>query len=847
MQNLTADIIASGYPNARRDGNRWRIPCPAHNGQDANCTIWDGEGGSIGAKCWSHGCSAHEIKKALGISDSSRTDRRNYVRCPVKGCKSNTETLQAIYQHPDGQGRCSHRIDYTAGDNEKGCTFKFRKRIEDELQWIVCGNKNTHKHPWGKNSPSGCYPLVWSEEGSSLLIVEGEKCAAKAMKINGYDPVTWRGGTDSVTKANWKWLSDNYKDKSVVLWPDNDDQGIKAMNIVGARLMRAGMKVSIVDVEGIVDENGDGGDIANLEEDEALKRLYLVEDFKAPEELPPPTPTRQQKLDPHPTDEAQRQRDRRDRIKWRGVAAQLPGHLDATEMLDSDIKRIFEYYKDHFRLYENVKRICITGFSGTWQIMDTYVNIEEGVRSAVYDIVLKARDDALADIRARESNGEFEGYTEYARSIFSRAPNAQHIVQIAKGITDYALRPQAGLRRFDNMDTHHMDADPVIPMLNDRGGWRIRTGKVVEPDDMREMLIIDNGVYMSEPRMEILEDKGPETKHVRELVNGPLGAILRRWSFLMTGPKKYIDVVNLPSNFGKSTLADLVSRAFGRTIITVLTQNVMNEQSIRFSPIEYALTRNLIVVIDEARTEAAMPNINRLTNTELAVEKKGKDVILEPRIGNTVFVGGEWPDLRPHEQGVRERLQWAFSQEALPPNFEPMDAEMRLALYKGPSLRYLQAWMLREAVRLKDEINGGQTPGTQASKREMHIELTDPVVTLLLRFIKSSPEGSMERSKLDDVIESAGLEAPKGRAMTKLMKNSFPRARRSKNSLRWEGVELRTQEEVNEYDAMQNYMYGDDAPEPPEMPDEDIQHYIQQAEDLANKPLPDEDIEDRPW
>jgi len=55
-----------------------------------------------------------------------------------------------------------------------------------------------------------------------VLVVEGEKCAD--VKVDGYTAVTWAGGTGQVKKTDWKPL----KDKSVTIWPDNDEPGFKA-------------------------------------------------------------------------------------------------------------------------------------------------------------------------------------------------------------------------------------------------------------------------------------------------------------------------------------------------------------------------------------------------------------------------------------------------------------------------------------------------------------------------------------------------------------------------------------------------------------------------------------------
>lgn len=58
-----------------------------------------------------------------------------------------------------------------------------------------------------------------------ILIVEGEKTASAAQKLfPEYTVLTWSGGAGAVARSDWKTL----EGKNVVIWPDNDQGGIKA-------------------------------------------------------------------------------------------------------------------------------------------------------------------------------------------------------------------------------------------------------------------------------------------------------------------------------------------------------------------------------------------------------------------------------------------------------------------------------------------------------------------------------------------------------------------------------------------------------------------------------------------
>ena len=79
-----------------------------------------------------------------------------------------------------------------------------------------------------------CHKLIQCKK---ILIVEGEKTCISAQKILGDDfvVVTWLGGASAVNKSDWSILSS----KSIYLWPDNDEPGIKAMQQIYKKLTTA--------------------------------------------------------------------------------------------------------------------------------------------------------------------------------------------------------------------------------------------------------------------------------------------------------------------------------------------------------------------------------------------------------------------------------------------------------------------------------------------------------------------------------------------------------------------------------------------------------------------------------
>lgn len=99
-------------------------------------------------------------------------------------------------------------------------------------------------------------PLFILDEVSTtdlpILIVEGEKAALAAQKFVSevYTVTTWSNGSQSFSKSNWKPLYG----KSILLWPDGDESGIKAMNQIAKILSPHCPEIKIIEVSS--DDNG---------------------------------------------------------------------------------------------------------------------------------------------------------------------------------------------------------------------------------------------------------------------------------------------------------------------------------------------------------------------------------------------------------------------------------------------------------------------------------------------------------------------------------------------------------------------------------------------------------------
>jgi hypothetical protein len=104
-----------------------------------------------------------------------------------------------------------------------------------------------------------------------VVVVEGEKCAdALAGIMPGVPVLAWPGGCNAHAHADWTPLSE----RDVILWPDADEPGRKAMQAIAATLEGMGCTVSVVQIP---DGQPQGWDCADaIAEGWDVKRLRAL-------------------------------------------------------------------------------------------------------------------------------------------------------------------------------------------------------------------------------------------------------------------------------------------------------------------------------------------------------------------------------------------------------------------------------------------------------------------------------------------------------------------------------------------------------------------------------------------
>ena len=134
------------------------------------------------------------------------------------------------FSHPKF-GHPEHIYSYYSPEGRHGFVCRYKTEDGKEIRPIVLAvdpmNENRHEWRWQHMAePRPLYNLLRIAETPTnlVIVVEGEK-AADALGEILWPVVTWAGGGPSWSKTDWKPL----EGKRVILWPDADEPGIKAM------------------------------------------------------------------------------------------------------------------------------------------------------------------------------------------------------------------------------------------------------------------------------------------------------------------------------------------------------------------------------------------------------------------------------------------------------------------------------------------------------------------------------------------------------------------------------------------------------------------------------------------
>jgi hypothetical protein len=209
------EAIGSRFAEFHKNGNGYVACCPAHDDNKPSLSLKEGDKGGILVKCFA-GCATEDVLAAAGLS--------------MGDLMPNARLEVATYSYHDAAGKLRHE---TVRYDPK----EFRQRRPDGRGGWVWNLQGVDRVPYRLRQ------LRRADRSKFVFLPEGEK-AAERLAAEGLVSTAIVGG------ANAPWLDSytaEFKDRHVVLLPDNDDPGRKRVHRFAAKLAGTAKSVRILD------------------------------------------------------------------------------------------------------------------------------------------------------------------------------------------------------------------------------------------------------------------------------------------------------------------------------------------------------------------------------------------------------------------------------------------------------------------------------------------------------------------------------------------------------------------------------------------------------------------------
>lgn len=230
---------------AKRSPTGWKACCPAHEDKDPSLFLADGEDG-LALRCYA-GCDYRSIAQALESKGAILNGYRDRSDVPTEHFQ-----LGAYHSHWDYHSASGSLIMRVCRWEQPGGKKDIRPLTKTAEGW-----KWVH-HP----NPRPLFQLdrLTNEPELPVIIVEGEKTAAAAQKLfPTHVATTWPGGAASTGQIDMTALAG----REVILIPDCDAPGRKAMTWMQTRLKSLARAVRIIDPSNLLPDLPAGWDLAD--------------------------------------------------------------------------------------------------------------------------------------------------------------------------------------------------------------------------------------------------------------------------------------------------------------------------------------------------------------------------------------------------------------------------------------------------------------------------------------------------------------------------------------------------------------------------------------------------------
>lgn len=272
------DLLPELLPEGRLHGREYRCGDLAGNpGQSLSINVYtcawsdfatgDKGGDPVSLVAAVRGVSQTEAAQWLGGINTTQQHRPASKRPLATWESAPTDTPPQAINHPE-HGRPTTTWEYRGSKGELlgyACRFDHAGKKKAVIPYTHGMDNKTGETGWRWKSFTEPRPLYGIDRlkqrpNAPALVVEGEKTADAAQRlIPGVVVITWPGGSGAAAKADFEPL----KGRRVAIWPDHDEPGRKAGEIVARTALKAGAaEVSIIEPP---PDKADGWDLADAE------------------------------------------------------------------------------------------------------------------------------------------------------------------------------------------------------------------------------------------------------------------------------------------------------------------------------------------------------------------------------------------------------------------------------------------------------------------------------------------------------------------------------------------------------------------------------------------------------
>ena len=267
--------------------NEFRCECPIHKSKSKALYIVVKDNKWVNGKC--HGnCDAASVRQYLldlGFNKpNGKTNKKTEPFTKLQPVpKKHIEHWTGLMHSLHNKGFILKKTLFVYSDMKGNpIALVARKNLPDGKKQffynMLAINNQTKKVEVIKNGPDEPKPLYVCngskpDEIDTLHIYEGEKTCEAGHHIFKHKEnvlhITWGFGSGGQNKADWKSLS-KYTFKEIVLFPDNDDAGLKAMRNVSTTLFSLGHPIiNTLDVSSFPKK----WDVADIKDDKDLNKM----------------------------------------------------------------------------------------------------------------------------------------------------------------------------------------------------------------------------------------------------------------------------------------------------------------------------------------------------------------------------------------------------------------------------------------------------------------------------------------------------------------------------------------------------------------------------------------------